>query len=49
MKDTIFLAMMLKPFIALVVMIAVRMLADALRARMPNGPLKRILFTRLRG
>jgi hypothetical protein len=48
MKNELFIAMALKPFIALVVFVAVRILADAVRARMPDCRLKRLLFTRLR-
>lgn len=48
MNSNLFIAMALKPFIALVVFVAVRILANAVRTRMPDGWLKRLLFTRLR-
>jgi hypothetical protein len=47
-SENLFIAMALKPFIALVVFVAVRILANAVRARMAEGRLKRLLFTRLR-
>lgn len=41
------LAIFLKPFVALAILVPVRVATEALRARMPEGKLKRVLFSPL--
>lgn len=45
----LFLAVLLKPFVAFVVLVPVLLLADWIYRKMPNGRLKRILFSPLPG
>ena len=46
---SLMLAVLLKPFVALAILVPVRVATEALRARMRDGKLKRILFSPLPG
>lgn len=46
---SLMLAIFLKPFIALAILVPIRVATEALRARMQEGRLKRILFSPLSG
>ena len=41
---SLMLALILKPFVALAILVPVRVATEVLRARMPDGKLKRLLF-----
>lgn len=45
----LFLAVLLKPFVALAVFVPVGLLADWIYRKLPNGRLKKILFSPLPG
>lgn len=44
---TLFLSILIKPFVALVILVPIRVAAEALRRRMPESKLKRVLFSPL--
>jgi hypothetical protein len=46
---SLMLAIFLKPFIALAILVPIRVTTEVLRARMRDGKLKRILFSPLPG
>lgn len=41
------IAIVIKPFVALAILVPVRVATEALRVRMPEGKLKRVLFSPL--
>lgn len=46
---SLILSVFLKPFIALIILVPIRVFTEWLRVRMPDGKVKRVLFSPLSG